>query len=219
MKKILCFLLTAVTLLLTPVSVMAAADDGYEIMTEKTISATNVRTRKQVEGQRLYVDEDNPVFMIRPCLGTGLSTKEATVKTYYALPEDIRNFTVMYVDDAPWYMSVEEQIAFWDDLLEYTDRYNVPVFLQTECMSSNYMRNTLPYDELVRELKEHPSNMGYVQVELSTNGVTNNVADTNVEGSSFTEEKTTRYKNMLNRMKQAAKACFECGAKFVWQDM
>lgn len=219
LKKILCLVLTVLAMLLTPVSVFAEAADGYSVMPEKVITTTTVRTRKQVEGQRLYVDEENPVFMIRPCLGTGLSTKEATVKTYYALPEDIRNFTVMYVDDAPWKYSVEEQIAFWDELLEYTDKYNVPVFLQTECMSSNYMRNTLPYEELVRELKEHPSNMGYVQVELSTNGVTKNIANTDVEGSSFTEEKTGRYANMLNRMKQAAKACFECGAKFVWQDM
>lgn len=222
MKKILCILLTIIMVLSVPMTVTAAdasLSTEYTVLPEKTIETTTIRTRKQVEGQRLYVDEDNPVFMIRPCLNTGLSVKESVVKTYYALPEDIRNFTVIYVDDAPWKYSVEEQIAFWDELLEYTDEYNVPVFLQTECMSSNYMRNTLPYDELVRELKEHPSNMGYVQVELSTNGVTKDVANTDLEGSSFTEEKTSRYKNMLNRMKQAAKACFECGAKFVWQEM
>lgn len=222
MKKILCILMTVILFLSVPTTVMAAdagTEHNYTVIPEKVIEPTTIRTRKQVEGQRLYIDEDNPVFMIRPSWGTGLSVKESVVKTYYALPEDIRNFTVIYVDDAPWKFSVEEQIAFWDELLEYTDRYNVPVFLQTECMSSNYMRNTLPYDELVRELKEHPSHMGYVQVELSTNGVTDNIANTDLEGSSFTEEKTGRYENMLNRMKQAAQACFECGAKFVWQDM
>lgn len=120
MKKILCILMTVILFLSVPTTVMAA-DAGielnYTVIPEKVIEPTTIRTRKQVEGQRLYIDEDNPVFMIRPSWGTGLSVKESVVKTYYALPEDIRNFTVIYVDDAPWKFSVEEQIAFWDELL------------------------------------------------------------------------------------------------------
>lgn len=220
MKKALCVILAFLTMALSTVSVFAAdvGDGDYAVLPEKKTEAVNVRTRKKSDTQRMYVDEDNPVFMIRPCLNAG-STKEAAVKTYYALPEDVRNFTVMYVDDAPWYMSVDEQIAFWEELLEYTDKYNVPVFLQSECMSTNYIRDTIPQSELSRLLREHPTHMGYVQVELSTNGVTDIKTGSTYGSPNFTEEDTGRYQIMLKRMKQAAEACFENGAKFVWQEM
>ena len=56
--------------------------------------------------------------------------------------------------------------------------------------------------------------MGFVQVELSTNGVTNE----KLAYDEVTDDQGVN-KNILRRMKSCIKACAENGGLFIWQDM
>ncbi len=223
MKKILSIMLALVSLFLIPCQ-SVAVDEAYEaeeLITLPHLEAAmgEVRTRKQVDGLRLYVDSENPLFMMRNCPdwgcpATGEAYAELARKTYYAIPDDMRNFTVIYIDEGTTYFTPAEQIEFWDELLTYTDEYNVPVVLQSECFCTNKTRDPFTEEELSALFKEHETLMGFVQVELSTNGVTN-------EKLAYDEvsEDNGVNNNILARMKSCVKACAENGGLFIWQDM
>lgn len=223
MKKILSVILTAISLFLIPCQVIAvdkAENEGtFELLSPIVTEATEIRTRKQVEGLRMYVDEENPLFMMRNCPdwgcpSTGEVYAELARKTYYALPQDMRNFTVIYIDEGPTYFTPEEQLNFWDELLTYTDMSEVPVVLQSECFCTNKTRDPFTEEDLSALFKKHKTLMGFVQVELSTNGVTNEKLATDA----VTEDNGVN-RNILARMKSCVKACAENGGLFIWQDM
>ena len=81
-------------------------ESGWVTLPEKSNQPTEIRTRKQVDGLRMYVDEENPLFMIRNCPiwggpQTGEAFAEYAIKTYNALPEDIRNrYCLMGIENA-----------------------------------------------------------------------------------------------------------------------
>lgn len=220
MKKIISILLVILTLLLMPLEVMASAqDDGYVVLSELQTQQTQLRTRKKVDGLRMYVDEENPLFMIRNCPvwggpQTGEAFAEYAIKTYYALPEDVRNFAVIYIDEGTTDMTPQRQLEFWDGLLTVTDAANVPIVCQSECFCTNKQRDPFTQEELSAVFKEHPSLMGFVQVELSTNGVTNE----KLAYDEVTNDMGVN-KNILARLKSCIKACAENGGLFIWQDM
>ncbi len=214
-----------VMLLMIPFEVSASEteaavnDAEYVLLPEKTNQTTEIRTRKQVDGLRMYVDEENPLFMIRNCpIWGGPQTGEAfasyAIKTYYALPEDVRNFAVIYIDEGPTDMTPARQLEFWDELLTITDEANVPIVCQSECFCTNKTRDPFTQEELSAVFKEHKSLIGFVQVELSTNGVTNE----KLAYDEVTEDNGVN-KNILARMKSCIKACAENGGLFIWQDM
>ena len=223
MKKFLsAFLIFAMLLTVQP-AVFAYAetetDAGFELLPEKTVKSTEIRTRKQVDGLRMYVDEENPLFMIRNCPvwggpQTGEAFAEYAIKTYYALPEDIRNFAVIYIDEGTTDMTPARQLEFWDELLTVTDAANVPIVCQSECFCTNKTRDPFTQEELSAVFKEHKSLIGFVQVELSTNGVTNE----KLAYDEVTEDNGVN-KNILARMKSCIRACAENGGLFIWQDM
>lgn len=223
MKKIISILLIAAMLLVIPFE--AVAVDTAEIPTDllplspKSNEVTQIRTRKKVDGLRMYVDEENPLFMIRNCpiwggAQTGETFAEYAIKTYYALPEDVRNFAVIYIDEGTTDMTPARQLEFWDELLTITDKANVPIVCQSECFCTNKTRNPFTQEELSAVFKEHPSLIGFVQVELSTNGVTNE----KLAYDEVTEDNGVN-KNILARLKSCIKACAENGGLFIWQDM
>lgn len=222
MKKLICFLLILATIFVFPSQVMAqdaASESGFVIVPEKTNEPTEIRTRKQVPGLRMYVDEENPLFMIRnmPAWGspqTGENYADLAIRTYYALPEDVRNFAVIYIDEGTTDMTPARQLEFWDELLTVTDKANVPIVCQSECFCTNKTRDPFTQEELSKVFKDHPSLMGFVQVELSTNGVTNE----KLAYDEVTEDNGVN-KNILARMKSCIKACAENGGLFIWQDM
>ncbi len=200
-------------------AVITPSEAGFVTLPEKTTQITEIRTRKQVEGLRMYVDEKNPLFMIRNCpIWGGPQTGEAfasyAIKTYYALPEDIRNFTVIYIDEGPTDMTPARQLEFWDELLTITDAANVPIVCQSECFCTNKTRDPFTQEELSAVFKDHKSLIGFVQVELSTNGVTNE----KLAYDEVTEDNGVN-ENILARMKSCIKACAENGGLFIWQDM
>lgn len=217
MKKFVCILMAVLTLLMLPLEV-AASNQDYVVLSELQIQPTEPRTRKKVEGLRLYVDEENPLFMIRNCPTANVNipavAADAAIKTYYALPEDIRNFTVIYMDEGPAYMTPQEQLDYWYALLDLTDAAGIPVVLQTECFCTNKQRDPFSQEELSAILRKYDTLMGYVQVELSTNGVTNE----KLAYDEVTEDNGVN-RNILARMKSCIKACAENGALFIWQDM
>ncbi len=220
-NKILSILLCFIMAFSAVVPAFSAETDdaAYEPIPEIIPSLTEVRTRKQVEGLRLYVDEENPLFMIRNCPiwggpQTGEAFAEYAIKTYYALPEDIRNFAVIYIDEGTTDMTPARQLEFWDELLTITDAANVPIVCQSECFCTNKTRDPFTQEELSAIFKEHPSMMGFVQVELSTNGVTNE----KLAYDEVTDDQGVN-KNILARMKSCIKACAENGGLFIWQDM
>lgn len=217
MKKIVCILMAVLTLVMLPLEVSASAQD-YVAMEYLQIQPTTVRTRKKVDGLRLYVDEENPLFMIRNCPTANMNipsaAAESAIKTYYALPEDVRNFTVIYMDEGPAYMTPQEQLDYWYALLDITDAAGIPVVLQTECFCTNKQRDPFSQEELSAILRKYDTLMGYVQVELSTNGVTNEKLATD----DVTEDNGVN-RNILARMKSCIRACAENGALFIWQDM
>ncbi len=222
MKKIICLLLIFSMLFMIPIEVSAEGtsyDTGIVDLPQKSNEPTEIRTRKKVDGLRMYVDEENPLFMIRNCPiwggpQTGEAFAEYAIKTYYALPEDIRNFAVIYIDEGTTDMTPARQLEFWDELLTVTDEANVPIVCQSECFCTNKTRDPFTQEELSAVFKEHPSLIGFVQVELSTNGVTNE----KLAYDEVTEDNGVN-KNILARMKSCIKACAENGGLFIWQDM
>ena len=222
MKKIISIILILSMLLIVPFEVSsqgASFDTGIVDIPPKTNEPTEIRTRKKVDGLRMYVDEENPLFMIRNCPiwggpQTGEAFAEYAIKTYNALPEDIRNFAVIYIDEGTTDMTPARQLEFWDELLTVTDAANVPIVCQSECFCTNKTRDPFTQEELSAVFKEHPSLIGFVQVELSTNGVTNE----KLAYDEVTEDNGVN-KNILARMKSCIKACAENGGLFIWQDM
>ncbi len=223
MKKIISIILILVLAFLIPCQVTAVDsvtdETGFVTLDPIVTEQTTVRTRKQVDGLRMYVDEENPLFMIRNCPdwgcpSTGEVYADLAIKTYYALPEDMRNFTVIYIDEGTTYFTPQEQIDFWDDLLTVTDAHNVPVVLQSECFCTNKERDPFTQEELSALFKAHETLIGFVQVELSTNGVTNE----KLAYEGVTEDNGVN-NNILARMKSCVKACAENGGLFIWQDM
>ena len=222
MKKIVSILLILSMLIMIPFEVSAqdtSSDGDFVTLPEKTMQTTEIRTRKQVDGLRMYVDEENPLFMIRNCpVWGGPQTGEAfasyAIKTYYALPEDVRNFAVIYIDEGTTDMTPARQLEFWDELLTFTDATNVPIVCQSECFCTNKTRDPFTQEELSAVFKEHKSLIGFVQVELSTNGVTNE----KLAYDEVTEDNGVN-NNILARMKSCIKACAENGGLFIWQDM
>lgn len=223
MKRIISIFLILATLVMIPFEASAAntteTEAEFVLLPEKTNETTEIRTRKQVDGLRMYVDEENPLFMIRNCpIWGGPQTGEAfakyAIKTYYALPEDIRNFAVIYIDEGTTDMTPARQLEFWDELLTVTDEANVPIVCQSECFCTNKTRDPFTQEELSAVFKEHKSLIGFVQVELSTNGVTNE----KLAYDEVTEDNGVN-ENILARMKSCIKACAENGGLFIWQDM
>lgn len=222
MKKIISIILVLATIFMVPVQAYAedsSFDTGIVDLPAKSNEPGEIRTRKQVEGLRMYVDEENPLFMIRNCPvwggpQTGEAFAEYAIKTYNALPEDIRNFAVIYIDEGTTDMTPARQLEFWDELLTVTDKAKVPIVCQSECFCTNKTRDPFTQEELSAVFKEHPSLMGFVQVELSTNGVTNE----KLAYDEVTEDNGVN-KNILARLKSCIKACAENGGLFIWQDM
>ncbi len=222
MKRIISLLLILSMLFMIPFEA-SAQEDSYDTgivdLPPKSNAPTEIRTRKKVDGLRMYVDEENPLFMIRNCPiwggpQTGEAFAEYAIKTYYALPEDIRNFAVIYIDEGTTDMTPARQLEFWDELLTITDAANVPIVCQSECFCTNKTRDPFTQEELSAVFKEHPSLIGFVQVELSTNGVTNE----KLAYDEVTEDNGVN-KNILARLKSCIKACAENGGLFIWQDM
>ncbi|MBP3441762.1 MAG: hypothetical protein J6L62_03065, partial [Clostridia bacterium] len=89
MKRIISILLVVLTLCLLPLEVTASAQD-YKVLQELQTTSTQLRTRKKVDGLRMYVDEENPLFMIRNAPVGNMHIPEvaadSAIKTYYALP-------------------------------------------------------------------------------------------------------------------------------------
>lgn len=223
MKKFLCLFLALATLLVFPLEIMAYnADENteeYVLLENNPQVNPEIRTRKKVDGLRMYVDEENPLFMIRNCPRyipnpTPYDIAFEAVVTFWALPEDIKPFAVIYIDEGPTYLNPEQQLAFWDEFLNYTDEYNVPVVLQSECFCTNKEREPFTQEQLSGVFKAHGSMMGFVQVELSTNGVTNEHLATDVVTNDMGVNR-----NILSRIKSCVKACAENGGLFIWQDM
>ena len=124
MKKFLCLFLALATLLVFPLEIMAYnADENteeYVLLENNPQVNPEIRTRKKVDGLRMYVDEENPLFMIRNCPRyipnpTPYDIAFEAVVTFWALPEDIKPFAVIYIDEGPTYLNPEQQLAFWDD--------------------------------------------------------------------------------------------------------
>ncbi len=222
MKKRILSIVTCLIMILTAALPVYSAEDaqaGYETLPALNTTLGETRTRKQVDGLRIYVDEENPLFMIRNCPiwggpQTGEAFAEYAIKTYYALPEDVRNFAVIYIDEGTTDMTPARQLEFWDELLTITDEANVPIVCQSECFCTNKTRDPFTQEELSAVFREHPSMMGFVQVELSTNGVTNE----KLAYDEVTDDQGVN-KNILRRMKSCIKACAENGGLFIWQDM
>ncbi len=223
MKKLLCILLVILTLLSVPLQVSAAdtanaTESDFVVLPEKVTQSTEIRTRKKVDGLRLYVDEENPLFMIRNCPTANMHipavAADSAIKTYYALPEDVRNFTVIYMDEGPAYMTPQEQLDYWYGLLDILEAAKIPVVLQSECFCTNKQRDPFTQEQLSDFFKKYTTLMGFVQVELSTNGVTNE----KLAYDEVTEDNGVN-KNILARMKSCVKACAENGGLFIWQDM
>ncbi len=223
MKKLISILLVILTLAVMPLQVMAADAGNTEtsdfvVLPEKVTEQTELRTRKKVDGLRLYVDEENPLFMIRNCPTANINipsvAADAAIKTYYALPEDIRNFTVIYMDEGPAYMTPQEQLDYWYALLDILEVAQIPVVLQSECFCTNKQRDPFTQEQLSDFFKKYTTLMGFVQVELSTNGVTNE----KLAYDEVTDDQGVN-KNILARMKSCVKACAENGGLFIWQDM
>ncbi|MBR3588750.1 MAG: hypothetical protein IKL16_04230, partial [Clostridia bacterium] len=223
MKKILSFILALVIFVMIPLEISAVDSaektlSDYELLSDNPSVSSEIRERKKVDGLRMYVDEENPLFMIRNCPRflpnpTPYDIAYEAVLTYWAIPEDMKPFTVIYIDEGPTYLNPEQQLKFWDEFLGYTDEYNVPVVLQSECFCTNKEREPFTQEQLSGVFKKHESMMGFVQVELSTNGVTNEHLATDVVTNDMGVNK-----NILARLKSCIKACAENGGLFIWQD-
>ena len=213
MKKILALLLVIVSLLGLVACKGEEMGENVTVVDENGVVTTTlavskldtavagevIRTRETAEGTRLLVNSENPLFLFRPSLPIFSSHESVLVSTYNALPEDVREFTVMLSSVAFKYTgSVDDLFKEYDKILDKTDEENIPTIIQIEYWDSADVREPFTEEQLCDLLERHPSLVGYNHVELCCSG--------------FSEEE-------LNRIKTTIKACREYGALFVWQDM
>ena len=130
MKKFISILLALITIFMLPVEICAQeqnrTEDGFILLPDNPPVSSEIRQRKEVDGLRLYVDEENPLFMIRNCprflhMPTPYDIAYEAVLTYWALPEDVKAFAVIYIDEGPTYLTPQEPLDYWDEILGYTD--------------------------------------------------------------------------------------------------
>ena len=215
MKKILSMLMVSVMLLsicacgqdtLTGESSETMITDENGVITrtlsvEKlntAVTGEKIRDREVKEGSRIFINEENPLFLFRTSLPI-FSKTDTLISTYEMLPEDIKEFSAMMYDPGEISGSqTEDIIADFDKMLEKTDEKSIPIFLVLERWDTVKTRNSFTYEQLCGLLERHPSLMGFVHLELSCNA--------------WSQEHTERIKTTI-------KACKEYGAVFMWQDM
>ena len=131
---------------------------------------TVLRQRRTASDRRLVIDAENPVFLFRAFGLWGRSLGERAVATYRALPEDIRPFTVLYLDN-DGKENTQAMLRLWHEALDITDAAGVPVILQIEWWNSFETHEAFTEAELSELLTRHPSLMGFGHTELSCMGV------------------------------------------------
>lgn len=159
------------------------------------VKGTKKRSREKANGTRMLINNENPMFLFRSA--QGYSSTNSYFDTYYSLPDDIKAFSAICVDvgiNAP----INQLLRTYENILTRADKENIPVFLMTEVWDSQETREGFTQEQLENLLKNHPSLMGFVHVELCCEG--------------WTEEGK-------NRIKTTIKACKQYDALFIWQDM
>ena len=201
MKKILLLLLIS-AMLMGICACKGPSEDNSVTTKVLTAGALNthvagekLRDRETRDGTRMLIDADNPLFLFRPAMP--YYSIDNYLQTYRALPEDLKAFSAVLADkgmNAP----IDELLKTYEEILTKSDAENIPVFLMIEVWDSVDTREGFTFEQLCGLLEKHSSLMGFVHVELSCSGITQ-------------EE--------IDRMKTTLKACKEYGAVFVWQDM
>ena len=199
MKKVLALLLVVINLLsLVACKGEEMSEENITVVDENGVVTTTlavskldtevkgevVRTRETSEHSRLLVNNENPLFFFRPALPIMPSHESVLVSTYKALPEDIRAFTVMLSSLSFKYTgTVDDLFNEYDKILDRTDKENIPIVIQIEYWDSADVRDPFTEEQLCDLLERHPSLMGYMHVELSCSG--------------FSEEELKRIKNII----------------------
>lgn len=166
---------------------------------DTTIKGEKTRVRETSENSRMLINSNNPLFLFRISLPILSARDTLLVRTYKAIPEDVREFSAVLVNDYnPFKGTVEELFDFYDGILDKTDKEGVPAFLQIEYWNSAIDREPFTEDQLCDLLERHPSLMGFVHNELCC--------------EKFTQEEIDRLKNTI-------RACEKYGAVLIWQEM
>ena len=156
-----------------------------------------LRERETAEGSRILINKDNPLFLFRTSLP--IFSTDTMTSTYELLPDDIKAFSALLYDPGSnLKASADEILKTFENILEETDKKNIPIFLVVERWDSINTQGAFTFEQLCSLLENHPSLMGFVHLELSANN--------------WTQEHAERIKNTI-------KACKEYGAVFMWQDM
>lgn len=165
----------------------------------RTAGSQPIRKRTQEPGKRLFVNAQNPVFLLRRGYAGHLTEAEGILQTWAALPEDIRAFTVIYSDMHSGHdLSMPELMQCWDTVLDATDAAGIPMAIQVENWNSDRARIAYTPEQLTGLYRRHPSLVAMVVVELSCGGVR---------------------PEAMQRLKQILQASADNGGLLIWQEM
>ena len=162
------------------------------------VAGEKIRDRETREGSRIFINEENPLFLFRPSLPIIFGT-DTLIATYEILPDDIKAFSALLYDPgANSTASVDELLKTYENILVETDEKDIPIFLVLERWNSVNTQEAFTVEQLCSLLENHHSLMGFAHLELSANPWSQEHAE---------------------RIKTTIKACREYGAVFMWQDM
>ena len=150
MKKILSILMVSVMLLsicacgqdtLTGESSETMITDENGVITrtlsvEKlntAVTGEKIRDREVKEGSRIFINEENPLFLFRTSLPI-FSKTDTLISTYEMLPEDIKEFSTMMYDPGEISGSqTEDIIADFDKMLEMIYKTDFDILSHLTC--------------------------------------------------------------------------------------
>ncbi len=160
-----------------------------------------IRVRQTSPNSRLLVNKENPVFLFNyPSGELPRKTKGQTyVATYNALPEDIRAFSIMQYDPDSYNSDKSVILKNIEDVLNETDKNNVPMLILLENWGSVSTRDGFTYEELATLLENHKSLMGFIHLEQACS--------------------SGEIKEQIKRIKTTVNACKDYNALFVWMEL
>lgn len=174
--KIICYLTAVMTLFMSALGLPfdfryssrpTELTNGQAVAVEKLethITAPVRKTRRKVEGTRLFIDNENPLFRFHSFYIDGIKGEDA-VKTYESLPEDIREFSAILIGNHEG-KEKDKRYKLIDDALAVTDEAGVPVIAEIEIWNSCETYEGFSEEELSSLFENHPSLVGLAHVEL-----------------------------------------------------
>jgi|LSQX01.2.fsa_nt_gb hypothetical protein len=172
-----------------------------------TPAPLNVPERKKDPGMRLYVDNQNPLFMFGISVVDKVNPKseanrKAVRERWYSIPEDIRKYSCFYIWADAWRTSTAQMRNEIEGLMEECEKLKIPFFVMIEYYhnalgEANYSP-PLTQSETDGFYEDYKYFIGMVHTELGA---------------------TTLKDDEIARMKVSLKSAIKYGGIMIWQEV